>query len=109
MLNRFRRPPARRGFTLVELLVAAALSVVIMYILATAFKTGTDTLSSLKSLGTLSDQLRTAQTVLGADLAAPHLEDENGNVVPVSRATMPGYGAVAPSTSRVPWDSSDPT
>ena len=97
MRRTFRTPmTARSGFTLVELLVAAALCVVIMYVLATAFKAGTDTLSGLKSIGGMADQLRSAQVILNHDLGAQHLEDEDGNKVLVSRMN-PGEVWTAPN------------
>lgn len=68
----------RPGFTLVELLVAAAVCVLIMAVLATAFQMGIDTMRSMKSTGDLTDQLRGAMTVLRADLKAPHLLDDAG-------------------------------
>jgi type II secretory pathway pseudopilin PulG len=84
--TRLARSP-RRGFTLVELLVAAALCILIMTILATAFQSGLQTLSHLKSAVTLSEQLRTAEDVLRRDLSAVHLEDEFGR--PVKLSQMP--------------------
>lgn len=63
---------ARPGFTLVELMVAAAVCVLIMAVLATAFQMGIDTMRSLKSTGDLMDQLRGASTSLRADLQARH-------------------------------------
>lgn len=83
--NRFGPGVPRHGFTLVELLVAAALSVIIMYVIATAFKIGSDTMSVLKSAGGMSDQMRSAETIFRADLAAPHLENEDGDPILVSR------------------------
>lgn len=65
----------RRGLTLVELLVAAALSLVIMTVLASAFQTGMDTLSQLKSVGELQDRLRAASEKIKDDLKAPHFDD----------------------------------
>lgn len=62
----------RAGFTLVELLVAAALSILIMAVLSTAFQTGLQTLSTLKSLGDMAERLKTAETLLRTDLAAEH-------------------------------------
>ena len=41
------RRRVRPGFTLVELLVAAALSILIMAVMATAFQSGLQTLSTL--------------------------------------------------------------
>lgn len=78
-------PTARRsGFTLVELLVAAALTVLIMTVLATAFQTGMQTLSTLKSVVGLSEQLRTAESILRNDLGGVHLESALGDPVRVS-------------------------
>lgn len=84
-----RRTPSksagrRGGFTLVELLVAAALTVLVMAILATAFQTGMQTLSQLKSVVGLSEHLRSVETVILRDLSAPHLENEQGVTVRVS-------------------------
>ena len=62
----------RAGFTLVELLVAAALSILIMAVLSTAFQTGLQTLSTLKSLGDMAERLKTAETLLRTDLSAEH-------------------------------------
>ena len=78
-------PTARRsGFTLVELLVAAALTVLIMTVLATAFQVGMQTLSHLKSVVGLSEQLRTAETIMRNDLGGVHLETALGDPVRVS-------------------------
>jgi Tfp pilus assembly protein FimT len=67
----------RGGFTLVELLIAAALTMLIMTILAMSFQTAMDSLSHLRSAGDLQDRLRTAGEKLRQDLAAPHFEDES--------------------------------
>jgi prepilin-type N-terminal cleavage/methylation domain-containing protein len=83
-MSRTPNNAARRGFTLVELLVAAALSVLVMYVLAEAFKAGTDTLSQLKSVAGLADQLRTAETIIRRDLKQQHLENDKGESVLVS-------------------------
>jgi type II secretory pathway component PulJ len=77
-------PAGRSGFTLVELLVATALTILIMAIMATAFQTGMDTLSQLKSVVGLSEQLRSAQTVLERDLSNSHLTDPSDSPVRVS-------------------------
>ena len=63
---------SRKGFTLVELLVAAALSILIMFVIATAFQSGLQTLSTLKSLGDMAERLKTAETLLRTDLEAEH-------------------------------------
>lgn len=62
----------RQGFTLVELMVAAAVSVIIMAILSTVFQTGIDTLRDMRSVGHLQDQLRAAIEILRRDLQADH-------------------------------------
>jgi type II secretory pathway pseudopilin PulG len=84
-----RRPAARRtGFTLVEVLVAAGLCLLIMTVLATCFQAGMDTLSQLKSLGDLQQQLRTADVLLRRDLQAQHLESRFGNRVSDQRLDL---------------------
>ena len=93
-----RHPRRRRGFTLVELLVACALTVLIMAVLATAFSTGMTTFSHLKSTVGLSEQLRSAETILRRDLEAVHLEDADGLTIRVSDprlATSPWTGTGA--------------
>src|SRR5262249_13030922 len=71
---RFGRSPLapRRGFTLVEMLVAMALTMFIMVILSEAFATGLDSFRQLKAIGDMEESLRAAATVLRADLAADH-------------------------------------
>jgi prepilin-type N-terminal cleavage/methylation domain-containing protein len=71
-----RRSPlaTRRGFTLIEMLVAMALTLFIMVILAEAFSTGIDSFSQLKAIGDMEENLRAAATSLRADLAADHFE-----------------------------------
>jgi prepilin-type N-terminal cleavage/methylation domain-containing protein len=64
----------RRGFTLVELLVALALTLFILAILSECFVTGADTFRTLKSIGDLNASLRNAVTILRSDLAADHFE-----------------------------------
>jgi type II secretory pathway pseudopilin PulG len=66
----------RSAFTLVELLVATALTMLIMAIIASAFQTAMDSLSHLRSAGELQDRLRSAGERLRQDLQAPHFEDE---------------------------------
>lgn len=70
---------ARGGFTLVELMVSAAVCVIIMAVLATAFQTGIDTMRSMKSTGDLMTQLRSAGEVIKRDLKTDHfIGDSNG-------------------------------
>jgi type II secretory pathway pseudopilin PulG len=76
------RRRTRPGFTIVELLVAAAVCVIIMAILATCFQSGIDTLRQLKSQGDLTDQLRAAEIVIRRDLQAKRFltEDSKPNL-----------------------------
>src|SRR5688572_19156207 len=88
MIRTPRLPGPRPGFTLVELLVAMALIVLVMAILSAAFQVGMDSLSELKSIGDLNEQLRTAGTTLQEDLRANHLEDATGSPVRLSDPRM---------------------
>jgi hypothetical protein len=64
----------RGGFTLVELLVSAALIMFIMYILSEAFGAASKTFRDLKGIGDMNRRLRIAATFLRRDLAADHFE-----------------------------------
>jgi prepilin-type N-terminal cleavage/methylation domain-containing protein len=60
----------RRGFTLVELLVAMALTLFIMVILSEAFSVGLGTFRQLKATADMQEKLRTVATILRRDLQA---------------------------------------
>lgn len=78
-----RHHQSRRGFTLVELLVAAALTMLIMAILASSFQTAMDGMSHLRAAAEMQDRLRSASERLRTDLVTPHFDDEairNGKV-----------------------------
>jgi len=92
-----RKRTRRGGFTLVEVLVAAALTVLVMAILATAFQRGMSTFSHLKSVVTLSEQLRSAESVIRRDLEATHLERETGEPVRVSDPSLNSQAWTAPN------------
>src|SRR5262245_18787000 len=64
----------RQGFTLVEMLVAMALTMFIMVLLSNAFATGLQVFGEMKAIGDMQDNLRTATTILRADLAADRFE-----------------------------------
>src|SRR5262245_58846478 len=64
----------RQAFTLIEVLVAMALTMFIMVILTQAFVAGLDTFSGLKAIGDMQEDMRTAATLLKADLSADHFE-----------------------------------
>jgi prepilin-type N-terminal cleavage/methylation domain-containing protein len=69
-----RKIQLRRGFTLVEVLVAMALTIFILTILAEAFIAGADMFRGLKAVGDLNQSLRTTTNILSSDLAADHFE-----------------------------------
>ena len=64
----------RAGFTLTELLVAAALCMFIMTILGQAFGRGMATMSLLRTTGQMQDKLRSASNILKRDLNAAHFD-----------------------------------
>src|ERR1700691_3552181 len=63
---------SRSGFTLVELMVAAALSITIMWILAESFKMGIDFARSARSTGDMMTQLNNVGQIMQRDLQANH-------------------------------------
>ncbi len=69
---RLRRHKA--AFTLVEMLVATALIMFIMLILSEAFVQGLDAFRLLKGIGDMEARLRSAVTIIRADLVADHFE-----------------------------------
>lgn len=62
----------RSAFTLVEMLVAAALIIFMMWIISTAFQKGLEAFSTLKTAGDMQEKLRGATTVIRRDLTRPH-------------------------------------
>lgn len=64
----------RQGFTLVELMVAAALIVFIMSILSEAFVASSKVFTDLKAAGDLAERLRTATAVMRKYLGTDHFE-----------------------------------
>jgi type II secretory pathway pseudopilin PulG len=67
----------RAAFTLVELMVAAAVCVLIMAILSQAFVIGTTTMRELKATGDMQDQLRAAGIVIRSDLELNHFAPDD--------------------------------
>jgi len=64
----------RKGFTLVEMMVAMALTLFIMVILSQAFVAALETFRQLKSIGDMEERLRSVSTLLRRELAADHFE-----------------------------------
>ena len=72
---KYRNPTRpRQAFTIVELMVAMALIIFIMYILAEAFAAGTTAFRNLKAIGDMNERLRSASSVLRRYLQADHFE-----------------------------------
>lgn len=66
----------RSGFTLVEMMVALALTVFMMAILSEAFATGLKAMRKMKALSDVEARLRQVSVILRRDLAAPHFEGQ---------------------------------
>ncbi|MBL8821143.1 MAG: prepilin-type N-terminal cleavage/methylation domain-containing protein [Planctomycetia bacterium] len=64
----------RKGLTLVEMMIALALSIFIMAILSEAFITGLNAFGNFKALADLDQRLRTAANIIRRDLKAPHFD-----------------------------------
>jgi len=75
-MTRLSQSHRRIAFTLVEMMVASALIIVIMYVIASAFEKGLDAFRLLKTTGDMQERLRTAATVLRLDLTAKHFDAE---------------------------------
>jgi type II secretory pathway pseudopilin PulG len=91
----------RPAFTLVELMVAMALSIGIMWILAESFKMGLDFTRHARSTGEMMNQLNAAGAVLARDLQAPHFTRDdnrpNGGVrLSDQRSDLAGLGWTPP-------------
>jgi hypothetical protein len=67
-------PIARRGFTIVEMLVAAALIMMIMYILSSCFAAALESFRKMKAIGDMQEKLRATTTILRNDLYADHFD-----------------------------------
>jgi prepilin-type N-terminal cleavage/methylation domain-containing protein len=67
---RTRKP--RRGFTLVELMIAAGITVLIMTVLSICFQTSMKAMSAMRAQGDAADQLRALGEVMKRDAKADH-------------------------------------
>src|SRR5437868_4807632 len=68
----------RAAFTLVEMLVASALIIFMMYVIASAFERGLESFRVLRAQGDMQEKLRAAATALRIDLTAQHFSDGTG-------------------------------
>lgn len=91
----------RTGFTLVELMVAMALTIFIMTILTQAFVLSIDTFVGLKGIGDMQDNLRAARNVIQFDLAQNHFEGARRASDPSIATQLPtsGFFRVFPGAS----------
>jgi len=90
----------RRGFTLVELMVAAALAITIMWILSESFKMGIDFARNARSTGDMMTQLNNAGQILTRDLQAPHFLVSDSP--PVVAGAMRNASTTATIASQMP-------
>jgi type II secretory pathway pseudopilin PulG len=75
-------PNRRSAFTLVEMMVASALIIFMMYIIASAFQSGLTSFRTLKTQGDMQEKLRGVATALRMDLTAEHF---GGNFDPTNQ------------------------
>lgn len=85
------RRARRAGFTLVELLVMAAVSVIIMAVLANVFSTGIDAIRQIRAQGEMMDQLRSAGEVIKRDLGNPPFQSNPIPGTPGDRSRLSMY------------------
>ncbi len=69
--------PARRGFTLVELLVASAMMIMGMWLLTWVYQQGLDSFRLARSQANLTGQQRMVTALLTRDLRANHFLDDD--------------------------------
>jgi hypothetical protein len=116
-MNRTTRP--RRGTTLVELLVAAAMLMLGMWLLVWLYQQGMASFINAKSQADLTTQERTVATVLARDLSSPFFLDEDNKPNRGRRLSdqRPDLGSAAWTPPRggffwarsTPWDPANPT
>jgi hypothetical protein len=66
------RSTNRTAFTIVEMMVATALTLFIMAVITTVFRAGTDTFSKLRAAGSLSEKLQHSVGIIKRDLGSQH-------------------------------------
>jgi len=92
----------RAAFTLLEVMIAMALTLFVMVILSQAFVSSLDTFSGMKGIGDMQQALRTATVLLTDDLASDHFDgkrrlsdvDAAGNQLIVTQKPQAGFFAV---------------
>lgn len=87
----------RAGLTLVEMMIALALSIFIMAILSEAFVKGLEVFGQYKALADLDQRLRTVANIIRRDLRAPHFENSKRlSECTVSNRPMPVLDGLRP-------------
>lgn len=89
------RTHTRAGFTLVELMVAMALTLFVMVILSQAFVLSLETFSGMKGVGDMQQNLRVATVLLRDDLSQDHVEAKRRLSDPMIVAQPPQAGFLA--------------
>jgi prepilin-type N-terminal cleavage/methylation domain-containing protein len=100
----------RTGFTLIELMVAMALTLFVMVILTQAFTTSLDTFSAMKGIGDMQQNLRTAGNVFRNDLSQYHFDGArrlsdmslSGQPLIVTQPPQAGFLAAWQGSAQVP-------
>src|SRR5262245_29335828 len=99
---RYSLLPLRTAFTLVEMLIAMALTIFVMVILSQCFILGLETFSCLKEIGDMQEELRSAANLLRADLSQDHFEGKRRLSDPVASFTG-GYNQnTTPNLATIP-------
>lgn len=99
---------SRRGFTLVELMVAAALAITIMWILAESFKMGIDFARSARSTGDMMTQLNNVGQIMTRDLqfnhfiGTPTVTNSNGKLASQRLDQLGSSGTTTNATGYIP-------
>lgn len=98
-----RTPRTRRGFTLVELLVAAAMMILGMWLLSWVYQQGLESFRQARAQSELTNQQRMVTSILTRDLAAVHFTDDstkpnNGRRLSDQRTDLVWSGGYVPPT-----------
>lgn len=92
------RTTRRAGFTLVEMMVAMALTLFVMVILSQAFVLSLETFSGMKGIGDMQQNLRVATTLLRDDLSQDHFEGKrrlsDPNIANPTQLPQAGFFAI---------------
>ncbi|HQR06049.1 MAG TPA: hypothetical protein PLN21_04460 [Gemmatales bacterium] len=106
-LHSLQAKHTRAGLTLVEMLIALALSIFIMAIMSEAFVKGLEAFGNFKALADLEQRLRTVANIIRRDLKAPHFDTSkklsectvSGRAMPVLDGLKAGTYTAAEATA----------